>query len=100
MINGQVDGSQSYWPPLDVHAAHRTASFCHFPLETEQRSSLFASNLVFFFLSRTSGVRVPVKQSKIEVRTYAKLCGFAYLKKNNKTGEKTSVAIGVDLGRL
>jgi len=99
MINGQVDGSQSYWPPLGVHAAHRTASFCHFPLETEQRSSLFASNLVFFFL-RTSGVRVPVKQRKIEVRTHAKNMRLCLLKKNNKTGEKTSVAIGVDLGRL
>ena len=100
MINGQVDGSQSYLPPLDVH---RPIELLFFPFSFRLKQTVTRSSRqtwCFFFLGGTSGVRVPVKQRKIEVRTYAKLCGFAYLKKNNKTGEKTSVAIGVDLGRL
>ena len=50
MINGQVDGSQSYWPPLDVHAAHRTPSLCHFPLDKATATRSSRQTWCFFFL--------------------------------------------------
>ena len=63
--------------------------FLPFSFRLKQRSLALRVKLgVFFFSSSTSGVRVPVKQPKIEVRVYAKICGFAYLKKKITKREK------------
>ena len=63
-----------------------------FSFRLKQRSLALRVKLgVFFFSSSTSGVRVPVKQQKIEVRVYARICGFAYSKKKreeNKRGDR------------
>ena len=39
VINGQIDGSQSYWPPPGVHAAHKSSSLCHFPPDFRERAT-------------------------------------------------------------
>ena len=102
MINGQFDGSQSYWPTIGGPVAKITASTCHFPsdLEKEQRS-LFAFGVklgVFFKVSLNVGGSGPGRTVEIRSANICENMRLCLLKK--KTGGKTSAAIAVDLGRL